>query len=55
MIAAVKVAIPWENMVSFPRLATARNIYSRGELVPYIGFALIAKKAVLLLAKYYAN
>jgi len=37
LIVAVKVAIPRENMVSFPRLETTRNIHPRGELVPYMG------------------
>jgi len=36
LIVEVKVAIPRENMVSFPRLETTRNIHPRGELVPYI-------------------
>ena len=36
LILAVKVAIPRENMVSFPRLETARNIHPREELVPYM-------------------
>jgi hypothetical protein len=36
LIVAVKVAIPRENMVSFPLLETARNIHPREELVPYI-------------------
>lgn len=36
-IAAIKVAISWEKMASFPRLETASNIHPRGEVVPYIG------------------